>query len=45
MGTSMVANAGAILPLRVPGLWVFATAVWALAATALITLIAAQAVH
>ena len=45
MGTGIVANAGAILPLRVPGLWVFATAVWALAGTALIVLIAARAVH
>ncbi|HEX8935544.1 MAG TPA: hypothetical protein VF788_15415 [Pseudonocardiaceae bacterium] len=45
MGTGIVANAGAILPLRIPGLRVFATAVWALAAAALIALTAAWAVH
>ena len=31
MGTGIVAIAGAVLPLPVPGLRVFATAVWALA--------------
>jgi tellurite resistance protein TehA-like permease len=45
MGTGIVANAGAILPLRIPGLRVFATAAWALAAAALIALTAAWAVH
>ena len=45
MGTGIVANAGAILPLRVPGLRGFATVVWGLAAAALITLTAAWAVH
>jgi C4-dicarboxylate transporter/malic acid transport protein len=45
MGTGIVATAGASLPLRVPGLRVFATAVWALAAAALVTLTAAWAVH
>ena len=45
MGTGIVANAGAILPLRVPGLRVFATVVWALAAAALIALTAAWGVH
>jgi C4-dicarboxylate transporter/malic acid transport protein len=45
MGTGIVAIAGADLPLRVPGLHVFATAVWALAAAALIALTAAWAVH
>jgi C4-dicarboxylate transporter/malic acid transport protein len=45
MGTGIVANAAAVLPLRVPGLRVFATAVWALAAAALIALTAATAVH
>jgi C4-dicarboxylate transporter/malic acid transport protein len=45
MGTGIVANAGAVLPLRVPGLRVFATVVWALAAAALIALTAAWAVH
>ena len=38
MGTGIVAVAGASLPLYVPGLRVFATAVWALAAAALIAL-------
>ena len=45
MGTGIVANAAAILPLQVPGLRVFATAVWALAAAMLIVLIAAWVVH
>jgi len=45
MGTGIVANAAAVLPLRVPGLRVFATAVWALAAAALIALTVAFAVH
>ena len=45
MGTGIVANAGATLPLRVPGLRGFATAVWGLAAAALIALTAAWAVH
>ncbi len=45
MGTGIVAIAGASLPLHVPGLRVFATAVWGLAAAALIALTAAWAVH
>jgi C4-dicarboxylate transporter/malic acid transport protein len=45
MGTGIVANAGALLPVRVPGLRVFATGVWALAGVALIALTAAWAVH
>ena len=45
MGTGIVANAGAILPLRLPGLRVFATVVWALAAAALIALTVAWSVH
>ena len=45
MGTGIVANAAAVLPLRVPGLQVFATVVWALAATVLIALIVAWSVH
>ena len=45
MGTGIVANAGATLPLRVPGLRGFATVVWGLAAAALIALTAAWAVH
>jgi C4-dicarboxylate transporter/malic acid transport protein len=45
MGTGIVASAGAVLPVRVTGVRVFATAVWALAAAALIALAAAWAVH
>ena len=45
MGTGIVANAAAILPVQVPGLRVFATVVWALAAAWLIVLTAAFAVH
>jgi tellurite resistance protein TehA-like permease len=45
MGTGIVAIAGASLPLAVPGLHVFSTAVWALAAAGLIALTAAWAVH
>jgi len=45
MGTGIVANASAVLPLQVPGLRGFATAVWALAAALLITLTAAWAIH
>ena len=45
MGTGIVANAVAVLPLRLPGLRVFATVVWALAATVLIALIVAWSVH
>ena len=45
MGTGIVANAGATLPVYVPGLRAFATAVWALAAAMLIALTAAWAVH
>jgi C4-dicarboxylate transporter/malic acid transport protein len=45
MGTGIVAIAGASLPLHMPGLRVFATVVWGLAAAALIGLTAAWAVH
>ena len=45
MGTGIVANAGAVLSLRLPGLRGFATAMWALAAGVLIALIAAWSVH
>ena len=45
MGTGIVANAGATLSLRIPGLRVYATVMWALAAAALIGLTAAWAVH
>jgi len=45
MGTGIVAIAGAKLPVHVPGLHEFATAVWVLAAAALVALTAAWAVH
>src|ERR1700759_2466253 len=45
MGTGIVAGAGARLPVRVPGLRVFATVVWGLASLLLIGLIAGCAVH
>ncbi len=45
MGTGIVAIAAATLPLHLPGLQVFATVVWALAAAVLIALIAAWSVH
>ena len=45
MGTGIVANAAAMLPLRLPGLRVFATVVWALAVSMLIALILAWSVH
>ncbi len=45
MGTGIVAIAAATLPLRLPGLRVFATVVWALASAMLIALIAAWSVH
>jgi C4-dicarboxylate transporter/malic acid transport protein len=45
MGTGIVANAAATLPFRLPGLHVFALAVWALAAAWLVALSAAWAVH
>jgi C4-dicarboxylate transporter/malic acid transport protein len=45
MGTGIVANAAAVLPLQVPGLRGFATAVWGLAAVLLVALTAAWAVH
>jgi tellurite resistance protein TehA-like permease len=45
MGTGIVANAAAVLPLQLPGLRVFATVVWGLAAAMLIGLIAAWGVH
>jgi C4-dicarboxylate transporter/malic acid transport protein len=45
MGTGIVANAGALLPVRVTGLHAAARAVWALAAFGLIALTAAWAVH
>ena len=45
MGTGIVANAAAVLPLQVPGLRGFATAMWGLAAAMLVGLIAASVVH
>jgi tellurite resistance protein TehA-like permease len=45
MGTGIVANASAVLPLPVPGLRGFATVVWGLAAAMLVALTAAWAVH
>jgi C4-dicarboxylate transporter/malic acid transport protein len=45
MGTGIVAIAGAILPVHIPGLHVFATVVWVLAAAALVALTAAWAAH
>ncbi|WP_327095808.1 TDT family transporter [Nocardia vinacea] len=45
MGTGIVANAAATLPLQFPGLRGAATVVWALAALLLVTLSAAWVVH
>jgi C4-dicarboxylate transporter/malic acid transport protein len=45
MGTGIVANASAVLPLQLPGLRGFATVVWGLAAALLVALTAAWAVH
>ncbi|MDH6580401.1 C4-dicarboxylate ABC transporter [Kitasatospora sp. MAP5-34] len=45
MGTAIVANGAAALPVRLPGLIGFAELVWALAAAALVLLIAGRAVH
>ncbi|MGU3432490.1 TDT family transporter [Actinomycetes bacterium M1A6_2h] len=45
MGTGIVANAAATLPAHVPGLHVFAIAVWIAASTALVLLTAAFVVH
>ncbi|MGW1379472.1 TDT family transporter [Streptomyces sp. NPDC002446] len=45
MGTAIVANAGAALPLAAPGLRTAYQAVWALSALMLLALLAARAVH
>lgn len=45
MGTGIVANAAATLPLQFPGLRLVATAVWALAAALLVALTAAWGAH
>src|ERR1700749_2993370 len=45
MGTGIVAVAGAELPLHLPGLRVYTTAVWILASLLLIGLVSTWAVH
>ncbi len=45
MGTGIVANAAALLPVQVPGLRTLAVGVWLLAATMLVLLAAATGVH
>ncbi|MEU2118215.1 TDT family transporter [Streptomyces sp. NPDC016459] len=45
MGTAIVANAGAGLPVRVPGLRTVCAAVWTLSLAMLLVLVAARAVH
>ncbi|KUL49041.1 C4-dicarboxylate ABC transporter [Streptomyces sp. NRRL F-4489] len=45
MGTAIVANAGAALPLTAPGLRVACRVVWALSAVLLLTLLTARALH
>lgn len=45
MGTAIVANGAAALPLQLPGLLGFAELVWALSLAALLTLLAGRAVH
>ncbi|MFI5620141.1 TDT family transporter [Streptomyces sp. NPDC051567] len=45
MGTAIVANAGAVLPYRLPGLRVACLFVWALSAVALAVLLTARAGH
>lgn len=45
MGTGIVANAAATLPLRLPGLHVFATVIWILASAALVMLTVAFLAH
>jgi C4-dicarboxylate transporter/malic acid transport protein len=45
MGTGIVANAAASLPLQFPGLRVAATVIWALAALLLVGLVSATIVH
>ena len=45
MGTGIVANAAALLPVHVPGLRGFAVGVWRLAATTLVLLTAATGIH
>lgn len=45
MGTAIVANAGAALPVDLPGLRTACTAVWALSLAMLLVLLAARAAH
>lgn len=45
MGTGIVANAAALLPVRMPGLHPFAVVVWVLAAALLVTLLIGTAIH
>ncbi|MCT4356688.1 TDT family transporter [Streptomyces sp. Je 1-79] len=45
MGTAIVANAGAALPVHVPGLRAVCTAVWALSLALLLTLLTARSAH
>ncbi|MFI8292699.1 TDT family transporter [Streptomyces sp. NPDC085614] len=45
MGTAIVANAGAALPVDVPGLRTACTAVWALSLAMLLAVLAARALH
>lgn len=45
MGTAIVANAGAALPVDVPGLRTACTAVWALSLAMLLALLTARALH
>ena len=45
MGTGIVANAGATLPVRIPGLHGFATAVWVVSAVLLAVLVAVVGGH
>ncbi|MFD3943934.1 TDT family transporter [Streptomyces sp. NPDC058579] len=45
MGTAIVANAGATLPVDAPGLRTACTAVWALSLAMLLTLLTARALH
>jgi C4-dicarboxylate transporter/malic acid transport protein len=45
MGTGIVANAAALLPVQVPGLRALAVGVWLLAATMLVLLAAATGIH
>jgi tellurite resistance protein TehA-like permease len=45
MGTGIVANAAALLPVHVPGLRAVAVGVWLLAATLLVLLTVATGIH